>query len=228
MTLPAMIFAAGKGTRMRPLTERTPKPLVTVGNTTLLDHALEQVRRAGLPRAVINTHYLADQIAAHAASISNPEIAISFEPDLLETGGGIRAAAHLLGTQPIMTLNADTVWQGESPAAVLRAAWQADRMKALLLLIPRDRAEGHTGPGDFDLDADGRLRRRRGETAGYIYAGAQILHPQPVYDHDEHAFSLNVIWDEMIAAGSLYGTPYPGNWCDVGRPENIPLAERLL
>ncbi len=225
----AMVFAAGKGTRMRPLTDALPKPLISIGETTLLDHALAQLRAAHIPNVVINTHYRAPQIEAHTRSIAEPQIALSHEPDLLETGGGIKAANAFLGTSPIITLNADAVWQGQSPILPLLSAWEPQNMGALLLLVPRAQAIGHKGKGDFDLDAEGRLHRPApGATADYVYTGTQILHPGPVYAFPEKAFSLNKVWDQLDTEGRLHGTLYDGKWCDVGQPESIALAEALL
>lgn len=223
----AMVFAAGKGTRMRPLTDTHPKPLIEVAGKALLDHALDPLAKAGIAEAVVNTHYLADQIAAHTARRRAPRITISHEPDLLETGGGIARAAPLLGPGPILTLNADAVWQGPSPISTLQEAWRGE-MGALLLLVPHGQAVGHTGPGDFEMDAAGRLARRTGAQAPFVYTGAQILVPAPVYAWPEKAFSLNLVWDALIREGRLFGALYSGSWADVGQPSSLPLAEAML
>lgn len=223
----AMIFAAGLGTRMGALTRDRPKPLIPVGGATLLDHALALVRDAGIARVVVNTHAHAAQVAAHLARVA-PEAAVSHEPERLETGGGLRRALPLLGPGPVVTLNADMVWTGPNPLAALAAAW-APGMGALLCLVPRASATGHAGPGDFFLAADGRLARRgEAEAAPYVYAGAEIIDTAALDGFDAPAFSLNPVWDRLIAGGRLHGIVHPGGWVDVGRPEGIALAEAVL
>lgn len=221
---PLMIFAAGLGTRMAPLTDSRPKPLIPVAGRTLLDRALDMGRQAGARRIVVNTHYLGAQIADHLAGGG---VAISDEPDLLDTGGGLRKALPLLGPEspsgPVMTLNPDVVWTGPNPLAALQAAWRED-MDALLALVPLDRARARLGAGDFSLDARGRISRK----GDFVYAGAQIIRPQLLANIPDRAFSLNRLWDLMIARGSAFGMVHPGGWCDVGRPEAIAEAETLL
>ena len=212
-----MLFAAGLGTRMGALTAAQPKPLIPVAGRPLIDHALALAR--GL-RVVVNTHYLADQVAGHVAG----RAVVSHEPDLLETGGGLKAALPLLGPQPVFTLNSDAVWTGANPLAELRAAWDADRMDVLVLLIPRAAARGHAGPGDFLTDAQGRIARG----PGAVYSGAQIIRPALVADWPERVFSLNRVWDAAIARGRAFGVLHEGGWCDVGRPEGIAAAEAML
>lgn len=216
-----MLFAAGLGTRMASLTRGRPKPLIPVGGRPLIDHALDQA--AGIPRVVVNLHYRGDQIRAHLAG--RPEIAFSDETDtILETGGGLRAALPLLGPGPVFTLNSDAVWTGPAATATLRSHWRPGRMGALLLLVPPGRALGHAGPGDFIMAPDGRLTRG----PGLVYSGAQILVPDGLGEIDERVFSLNRLWDRMMAEGRLFGCIHPGGWCDVGRPDSIAIAERLL
>lgn len=225
----AMVFAAGRGTRMRHLTADTPKVMIEVAGKPLLDHALDQVRDAGLPRAVVNTHYCADKIERHLKNIADPEISLSQETEtLLETGGGIRHAQNLLGHGPIVTLNADAVWTKANPLTACLKAWDQN-MEALLLLAPRENTTGHNGKGDFFLDDQMRpIRRGDASTAPYVFLGVQILNPARAYAHPEKIFSLNTIWDQMISQGSLYATLFDGGWCDVGQQESIPLAEGLL
>ncbi|MBP7001394.1 nucleotidyltransferase family protein [Amaricoccus sp.] len=224
----AMIFAAGLGTRMGALTRDRPKPLIRVGEATLLDHALAILRGAGIGRIVVNAHAHAGQVEAHLAEVA-PEAAVSFESVLLETGGGLKAALPLLAPGPVLTLNADMVWRGPNPAAALAAAWDGARMGALLALVPRAAALGHAGAGDFRLGPDGRLARRGGAaTAPFVYAGAQVIDPAALEDFEPGAFSLNRVWDALLAEGRLYGLVWPGRWVDVGRPEGIALAEAEL
>ncbi len=215
-----LIFAAGFGTRMGALTATRPKPLIEVGGKALLDHALDLTQ--DVPRVVVNTHYRAEQIARH---LQGRNVLLSHEtPEVLETGGGLKQALPLLKADPVMTLNSDAVWAGPNPLDILRAAWDGTRMEALLLCVPKTRAYGHGGPGDFLTDRDGRASRGPGD----IYTGAQILRTGRLQDIDATVFSLREVWKEMIAARRLFTVTYPGAWCDVGRPEGIALAETLL
>ncbi len=222
---PLMLFAAGFGTRMGSLTHDLPKPLINVAGRSLLDHALNLAQVPSVSRRVINLHYLGDQIAAH---LVGRNVALSWELEtILETGGGLRAALPLLGPGPVMTLNTDAVWTGANPLTELAQAWDAGRMVALLLLVPTARACGHDGAGDFVLADDGRIVRAEGRP-GHIYVGAQILDPAGLQTVPETAFSLNLIWDRLIAEGRAFGLVHDGDWCDVGRPEGIALAEAML
>lgn len=220
-----MLFSAGLGTRMGALTATRPKPLIEVAGKHLIDHALALCDTAGITRIVANTHYLPDQIETHLAT---RRIAISREePRILETGGGLKRALPLLQGNPVLTLNTDAVWTGENPLCQLLAAWDGTRMDGLLLLLPAVQATGHTGTGDFLMDASGSLTRAKG-APGPIYLGAQIIRTDGLADIEAEAFSLNLLWDRMIATGRLYGLIHKGGWCDVGRPEGIALAESLL
>lgn len=220
---PVMLFAAGFGTRMRELTAHRPKPLVPVAGKPLLDHALDLCSADIVTHKVVNLHYLGDQIADH---LRGQNVALSREDPILETGGGLRAALPLLGQGPVMVLNTDAVWTGQNPLAQLAAAWD-DRMDALLLVAEVRHATGHTGTGDFLMDADGRLSRANG-APGMVYLGAQILRTDRLAKVPQTVFSLNLLWDQMIAEGRAFGLVHKGGWCDVGRPESIPLAEALL
>lgn len=217
-----MLFAAGFGTRMRPLTDTRPKPLIEVAGKALIDHALDLARAAGIPRIVANIHYLPEQIERHLAG--SGVTTIRETPSILETGGGLRNALPLLGEGPVFVLNSDAVWTGTNPLTALVRAWDKRRMDALHLLVPTAQATGYTGSGDWDLGPDERLKRG----AAFVYSGAHITTTARLSAVAEKAFSLNVIWDQMIADGRLYGVVHTGGWCDVGRPESIALAERLL
>lgn len=220
-----MVFAAGFGTRMGALTAKSPKPLITVAGRTLLDHALNQADGLGLRQIVVNLHYLGDQIADHLKA--RPEIKLSWEREqILETGGGLRQALPLLGPGPVFTLNSDAVWAGANPLRLLSDHWDATRMDALLLLAEPEAALGYGGSGDFTLAPDGRISRAGPK--GLAYLGAQILNPSGLSGIAETGFSLNLLWDRMIAEGRVFGLRYPGGWCDVGRPEGIVMAETLL
>ena len=220
-----MIFAAGFGTRMGRLTRDTPKPLLAVAGKALLDHALDLTAEAPVTRVVVNAHYHADLIARH---LSGKNVALSHESEtILETGGGLRAAMPLLRDSPVMTLNSDAVWTGANPLCELAAGWDPDRMDALLLLAPIAATRGFAGRGDFLLDPAGRLIRANGQP-GLAYLGAQILRTEELAHIHQPVFSLNILWDRMIAAGRAFGLVHDGGWCDVGRPEGIAEAEALL
>ncbi|WP_171175152.1 nucleotidyltransferase family protein [Ruegeria sp. HKCCD8929] len=217
-----MLFAAGFGTRMGALTKDRPKPLIEVAGRPLIDHALDLARSVEPSRIVANLHYLPDQLAAH---LEPQGVALSREePEILETGGGLRAALPLLGPGPVFTLNTDAIWAGPNPLHLLRQAWDSERMDALLMCIPVAQAVGHTGQGDFTADADGRIQRG----PGLIYGGAQILRTGELLDFPKKAFSLNLLWDRMQARNRLFALRYPSRWCDVGHPGGIRLAEDLL
>ncbi|WP_288925934.1 nucleotidyltransferase family protein [uncultured Maritimibacter sp.] len=216
-----MIFAAGFGTRMGPLTADRPKPMVEVAGKPLIDHARAIAEDAGIGRIVANLHYKPEPLIEH---LNGTGILLSHERDtLLDTGGGLRKALPLLGPGPVFTLNSDAVWTGANPLGELRSAWDPDRMDALLLLLDPHDARGHPGAGDFTL-SDGRLNRG----PGYVYSGAQIIKTESLHDVAEAVFSLNLIWDRMIGAGRLSGIVHQGEWCDVGHPQGIAEAEALL
>ena len=220
MRYPVLHFAAGRGTRMAPLTDDLPKPLVRVAGRTLLDHALDLTDVPCIGRRVVNAHYLGGMIHDHLAG---RDIAISDETDLLETGGGLRHALPFLGTGPVLTLNTDAVWRGPNPVPALCDTFGPDA-EALLVVVPKSRVHGHVGAGDFAIAPDGTLTRGR----DLIYTGLQILRTDRLAGIPQPAFSLNLVWDQMIAARGLHGLVWDGDWCDVGRPDTLPLAEALL
>ncbi len=220
---PLMLFAAGFGTRMGALTADRPKPMIPVGGQPLIDHALHLAFAAGADPIVVNLHYRGEQIASH---LSGRPLHLSWERDqILETGGGLRNALPLLGSGPVFTLNSDAVWSGENPLRQLAGAWDDTRMDGLLLLAPSGAARGHTGRADFSMDRVGQLRR---SPDGFVYLGAQIIRTNILNAIPEPVFSLNQVWDEMIQSGRLFGLIHRGDWCDVGRPENIPDAEAVI
>jgi len=218
-----MIFAAGFGTRMGPLTADRPKPLLRVGGRALLDHAVAPLMQAGVKTIAVNAHYKAEMIADHLQGTPGAHL-IREDGEILETGGGLRNALPVLGTGPVFTMNSDAVWTDQNPAQELLNVWQPQQMGALLLLVPKDRATGYQGDGDFGLSDDGMLRRG----GPFVYTGAQILHTDGLHDISDTAFSLNRLWDDMLATGRLFGTVHSGGWCDVGRPEGIDLANAML
>jgi MurNAc alpha-1-phosphate uridylyltransferase len=224
-----MVLAAGFGTRMRPVTETRPKPLVEVAGRTLIDRTLDLVEGAGLARAVVNLHHLGHMIRGHLAGRARPELAFSEEaPEILDTGGGIRAALPLLGARPFLSINTDAVWTGGNPLAMLAAESLGEGVAARLLLVPREAARGHSGPGDFFLEDDRPVRRGAAGEAPYVFSGAQMIAPGAFDRTPEGAFSLNLVWDRLLAAGRVRAQVWQGGWADVGTPEGIARAEALL
>ncbi|WP_299281456.1 nucleotidyltransferase family protein [uncultured Tateyamaria sp.] len=217
-----MLFAAGFGTRMRHMTARQPKPLVPVGGRPLIDCALDLAREVDASPIVANLHYLPEMLEAH---LQGSEVkTVREEPDILDTGGGLRNALPLLGRDPVFTLNSDAIWAGPNPLRLLLDAWDPEKMDALLICVPMAQVQGRDGAGDFAMDADGRLSRG-GDT---VYGGAQIIRTDLLHDVEDAAFSLNVVWDMIHTRQRLFGLRYPGQWCDVGHPEGIAQAEAML
>jgi MurNAc alpha-1-phosphate uridylyltransferase len=227
-----MVLAAGFGTRMRPLSSRIPKPLVRVGDRALIDHCLDGLAEAGVGKAVVNVHYLADVMEAHLARRTSPVVVISDERDaLLDTGGGIKRALPLLGQEPFILRNSDSFWLEGVRRNLdwLTTTWDGERMDGLLLLASTVPAVGYAGRGDFFLDKDGRLSRRRERTvAPFAYAGAAILHPRLLDGAPDGAFSLNKMFDRAIESGRLFGARLDGVWINVETPQAVALAENAL
>lgn len=230
----AMVMAAGLGKRMRPLTATRPKPLVEVAGRTLLDHVFARLRSAGVKRAVVNVHYLADALEAHLKNrVTGIDVVISDERGkLMETGGGIVQARELIGDKPFLVVNSDNLWiDGPTDAIrMLAAQWNDATMDALLLMVPLARAHNHGGQGDFHLAADGRItgRRKPGRVAPFVYTGVQILSPRLIADWPEGPFSTMLFWERAIAAGRAYGLVHQGLWFDVGTPQAIAATEAMI
>jgi len=228
----AMVLAAGLGTRMRPLTERKPKPLIEVGGKALLDHALDRLADAGVMRAVVNVHYLADQIIKHVAARQTPRVVISDERGLLlGTGGGVVKALPELGDAPFFHLNSDTLWiDGVTPNLTrLADSFDAGKMDALLLLAPTTGSIGYAGRGDFAMSPDGRLRARgEREVMPFVFAGAAILSPALFADAPQGEFPLTDLFARAAQAGRLHGLRLEGLWMHVGTPDAIADAEAAI
>ncbi len=228
----AMVLSAGLGTRMRPLTERMPKPLVEVGGKALLDHVLDRLAEAGVERAVVNVHHFAEQIERHLAARSKPQIVISDERGLLlGTGGALVKALPELGGAPFFHINSDTIWiDGVQPnLARLAENFDSAAMDALLLLAPTTCSIGYAGRGDFAMAPDGRLRRRaEREVAPFVFAGAAILAPALFKDAPQGEFPLTDLFERAAEAGRLYGLRLEGLWMHVGTPDAIVLAENII
>jgi len=225
-----MVFAAGLGTRMRPITDRTPKPLVSVAGRTLIDRALDEFEEAGVGTAIVNVHHLADQIESHLASRARPRIVISNERDLLlDQGGGIKKALPLIGDAPFFICNTDAFWidAARSNILALAEAFDADRMDAALLLAPTRGSVGIDWGGDFDLDAQGRIIRREGPKP-YVYAGVGLMKPQLFAGVADDVFKLAPFFFEAARKGRLYGVVSSGLWLHVGTVAAIEEAERAI
>jgi MurNAc alpha-1-phosphate uridylyltransferase len=227
----AMIMGAGLGSRMRPLTDDRPKPLVTVAGRTLIDHSIDRLVAAGVTKIVVNVHYRADMLREHLARRRDVEIVISDETErLLDTGGGVVKAMPHFGGEPFFVINSDSIWveRGAPALPAMQAAWDAARMDGLLLLADLATTIGYDGR-DFVLLADGRLARAKDRAEPpWGYMGVQIVHPRLFADAPEGAFSTNIVWNRAIAAGRLFGTVLDGVWLHVGTPQARDEAESYL
>jgi MurNAc alpha-1-phosphate uridylyltransferase len=227
-----MVLAAGLGKRMRPLTDTLPKPLVPVAGKALIDHVLDRLADAGVTKAVVNVHHMADAIEAHLKSRTRPRIVISDERgELLDTGGGVVKALPLLGEKPFFHLNSDTIWiEGVTPNLVrLAAMFDPAQMDAVVLLAATAASIGYEGRGDFTMAPDGRLKRRlEREVVPFVYAGAAVLSPSLFAEAPAGAFSLNRMFDRAIETGRLFGLRLEGTWMHVGTPAAIQAAEAAI
>lgn len=222
----AMILAAGLGTRMRPLTDTRPKPLIEVAGRTLIDWALARIADAGVAHAVVNVHYLGHQIEAHLKDHTHPTVQFAAEDPVLETGGGIENALGLLGAEPFFACNSDGLWLDGAQNALnrLAEAWQDGAMDGLLLLHDPARAMGYDGPGDFTIADNGLLTRRQthhqnDDAKAYVFTGVQLLHPRLFAGAPGGAYSLNVLYNRALATNRLYGLVHDGEWFHVGTPQ---------
>ena len=228
----AMVLAAGLGTRMRPVTDGMPKPLVPVAGKALIDYVLDKLAEAGVGTAVVNVHYFADQIERHLEARAAPHIVISDErTQLLNTGGGVRAALPSLGAGPFFLLNSDTLWIDgvQRNLDQLARSFDERRMDALLLLAATTASVGYTGRGDFSMDPGGVLHRRgERDIAPFVYAGAAVLSPKLFAGAPDGPFSLNLLFDRAMEAGRLCGMRLEGVWMHVGTPEAVAAAEAAI
>jgi N-acetyl-alpha-D-muramate 1-phosphate uridylyltransferase len=229
----AMIMAAGKGTRMMPLTADRPKPLIEVGGVALLDHVLDHLRDAGVGNVVINAHYRAEQVERHMAECATDfDVAISDERELLlDTGGGLISALPLIGGDPFLCVNADNWWTDDGANAFTRlmAHWDAEKMDVLMLVVRFEHANNTQGQGDFDMDEAGRLSRRKpGAQGAFVWTGIQMLSKRLIVDPPSDVFSTNIFWDRAIRNGRCFGLVHEGLWFDVGYPAAISATEQKL
>ena len=227
-----MVLAAGLGRRLRPLTDTTPKPLITVAGKALIDYSFDLLRGAGIKRAVVNCHYLADQIEAHVADISDLEITLSDERGaLLETGGGVQKALPLLGGGAFAVLNSDVILRDGTNTSLKAAMeyWDPQKMDALLLMQPKETAVGYEGVGDYQLSRSGALSRREaGQAAPFIFSGIQIINPDLFEGVAPGKFSMNVIFDKAEDRGRLFGLRHNGQWLHAGTEAALQIIEKKI
>ena len=229
----AMVMAAGLGTRMRPLTDCKPKPLVEVAGKPLIEYAFDKLRLAGVKNAVVNVHYLPEQVESYVANcVTDLDITISDERDqLLETGRGLVQALPMIGADPFFCINSDAIWtDGEVDGLTrLAHAWDGAKMDGLLLLVPREKAFSHGGSGDFSIDESGRpVRRGSAPDAPFVYTGIQLLSRAFLDNAPTGPFSTNILWDRAIAKGRLFALEHLGDWFDIGSPAAIAPTEEAL
>lgn len=229
----AMVLSAGLGTRMRPLTLTTPKPLVEVAGHPLIDWALDNLARVGVSQCVVNLHHLGEKIQSHLKNRTQPAVTFVHEDPVLETGGGVKNALAHLGDQPFFVLNSDGLWVDDDDAnpalKQMARVWDDDKMDALLLLHSPREAFGYDGLGDFTIDLEGRLARRQSSDASAkVFTGVQVLHPRLFKDAPDGAYSLNALYDQARATGRLYGITHPGEWHHVGTMEALAISDAHL
>ncbi len=231
----AMVLAAGLGTRLRPVTDTMPKPLVPIAGKAMIDYGLDALETAGVTRAVVNVHHFAGQMIDHLSRRNRPKILISDETEaLMNSGGGLARGLKLLGPEPVFVLNADLFWVGEQRGEMsnlrrLSSFFDPARMDMAMLCVQLENTTGHNGRNDFSMDADGRLTRfANGPGAPVVYAGAIAMMPALLADAPDEAFNLNIYFDRAIAAGRLYGLILEGHWITVGTPEAIAEAEAVV
>lgn len=228
MVKSAMILAAGLGKRMRPLTDNLPKPLISVAGKSMLDRALDHLKTVPVSNIVVNAHYLAPLVVEHLKA-TYPQARISHEDILLETGGGIKKALPMLGRDPFFVLNGDSVWSDPQSLTAMKNKWDPMIMDALLLIVLRETAHGYKGLGDFHMDSQGRLYRpKKGEEAPYVYIGAQLLNPHLFQHAPSGPFSMNLLWDEALEKGRLYGHIHEGEWFHISTPQDIEKYEQRI
>jgi N-acetyl-alpha-D-muramate 1-phosphate uridylyltransferase len=224
----AMVLAAGFGTRMRPLTDTTPKPLIRVAGRSIIDYGFDRLREAGVSKAVVNAHYLPDQIVSWSKTVASPPITISDETDaILDTGGGIARALPMLGSDPFFVLNSDSFWidEGKPSLQRLREAW-SDKMDCLLLLCNPKNTTGYDGDGDFAMDSAGRIIPQTSNA--FTYIGGYLVHPRLFIGAPAGKFSMWKMWEKAMSAQRFYGLMHQGHWFHVGTPEAIGAAESKL
>jgi len=230
----AMVMAAGLGTRMRPLTQTRPKPLVELNNTALIDYTLHRLAAANISPVVANVHYLADMLEQHLKNSTITDVIIADErAQLLDTGGGARANLDILGPHPFFILNSDSLWieedEDEDNLTAMLTSWDDHQMDCLMLLAPTGNSLGYSGKGDFNLEPDGHLSRRApDEKAAYVHTGCCLIHPRIFANSPNGPFSLNLLWDQALENKRLFGLALKGLWLHIGTPEALKVAEEKL
>ncbi|MBW9065449.1 nucleotidyltransferase family protein [Rhizobium herbae] len=231
----AMVLAAGLGTRLRPITNTIPKPLVRIAGKPMIDYVLDAIEGAGVETAAVNVHHLADQMEAHLKGRCRPRIVISDErASLMNSGGGLAKGLKLLPDGPVLVMNADLFWVGEKPGVPsnlqrLASFFDAQTMDMALLCVRNEDTTGHNGKLDFSLGPQGRLcRYREGMENPVVYAGAMALHSRLFADAPEEPFNLNIYFDRAVERGRLFGIVLEGHWLTVGTPEAIGEAEEAI
>ncbi len=228
----AMILAAGLGRRLQPITINTPKPLVMVAGKPIIDYAIDHFVKAGLERLVVNVHYLAEQVIEYLDDRDDIEIIVSDETNqILDTGGGIKKALPFLGNKPFFACNSDIIWHDKYEEALegLLSGWKDNNMDALLLLKPTDSAFGYNGKGDFFIEPNGMVTRKKaGESAPFVFAGLQLIKPYIFEEYPEEPFSLNKVFDKLLSSERLFGFVYSGNWLHIGDIDGLEIAENYF
>lgn len=230
----AMVLAAGFGTRLRPLTDNMPKPLVNVGGKPIILRTLHMLAEAGIERVVINTHYLAPmlEMAVKAGAPAGMAVHFSYEPELLETGGGIKKALPLLGEAPFLVVNSDAVWLDDVKPLLkpLMKAFDAEKHDVLLAVVPTTETKDFQPMGDFKLDKKSKKLGRKGkrETWDVVYSGVHITKPGVIMHEASDKFSLNVVWEAVREAGRMHGFLYNGRWREIGSHQGLELARALV
>ena len=230
----AMVLAAGLGTRLRPITDSIPKPLVRVAGKPMIDYALDALAEAGVEKAAVNVHHFAEQMEAHLSRYPRLDVVISDERDrLMNSGGGLAKGIKLLDPGPLFVMNADLFWVGENRGEAtnlqrLAEFFDPTSMDMALLCVPLEHTTGHNGKKDFQLDGSGRLTRYSNGKQPLVYAGAIVMHSSLLDDAPADAFNLNLYFDRAIERGRLYGLVLQGHWLTVGTPDALVEAEEVL
>ena len=219
-----MLLAAGLGTRLRPLTETLPKPLVPVLGVPLIERIMANARAEGGKRFIANAHYRADQVLAHFGGL----LKVSREDELLGTGGGIKRALPMIHSDPFFVMNTDAFWpeNRDKPLARMQQRFADEDNAVVLLCVHPQQATGFARSHDFCLDPFGRITHDSG--APVIYGGVALLGKNWFADTPDGAFSLTAIFEAALEREALYGVALDAPWYHVGDPEALAETERLL
>ena len=230
----AFILGAGMGSRMAPLTDTIPKPLVPLAGKPLIDHVIDGLAAVGVQKFIVNVHYRADQLEAHLKARKNLNITISDERgELLDTGGGLKRASRYLENEPFFIHNSDSVWleganQQKPNLQRMVETFDPDKMQSLMLLADRHNALGYNGKGDFLMKENNRLQRRGKTEVDYVFAGVSIAAPRLLDNAPDGPFSLNLLWNNGLSQGAVYGIAHQGRWMHVGTIEALKEAEKCM